>query len=86
MTTSAELPFIPARYYARLAELMAARGLDAGAVIAVAKINEGVLADPDGRLTLPQVEALIAEVYRQAPDIPWAFELGRSLKLSSSRR
>ena len=82
MTTSAELPFIPARYYARLAELMAARGLDAGAVIAVAKINEGVLADPDGRLTLPQVEALIAEVYRQAPDIPWAFELGRSQLLA----
>ena len=83
MTTSAELPFIPARYYARLAELMAARGLDARAVITVAKINEGVLVDPDGRLTLPQVEALIAEIYRQAPDIPWAFELGRSLKLSS---
>ena len=83
MTASSELPFIPARYYARLAELLVARGQDAQAVLAVAGINEGVLAAPEGRLTLPQVEALIAEVYRVAPNIPWAFELGRSLKLSS---
>lgn len=83
MALEAALPFIPARYYARLGELMAGHGLDALTVFAVAGIAEETLADPEGRLSLPQVEALLAEVYRIAPDIPWGFELGRSLKLSS---
>ncbi|MCK0153094.1 AraC family transcriptional regulator [Alcanivorax sp. S6407] len=82
MATDA-LPFIPARYYARLGELLAGQGLDVEAIHAKAGIAAQTLADPEGRLSLPQVEGLIAEVYRVAPDFPWAFELGRSLKLSS---
>jgi len=83
MASAAGLPFIPARYYARLGELLSGHGLDGAAVFGQAGIAQETLDDPEGRLTLPQVEALIAEVYRIAPDIPWAFELGRSLKLSS---
>lgn len=83
MASDATLPFIPARYYARLGELLAGQGLDAPAIYAKAGIAGETLADPEGRLSLPQVEGLIAEVYRVAPDFPWAFELGRSLKLSS---
>lgn len=74
---------IPARYYARLCELLGGSGVDITALLEATHIDERTLRSPSGALTLPQVERLIDEAVQSSGRSDLAFELGKALKLSS---
>lgn len=76
-------PEVPARYYARLCELLGQDGLNAAALLRAAHIRPAALKAPDAVLRLSQVEALLDEVFRLTGRRDQSHDLGRALKLSS---
>src|SRR5690349_20873695 len=74
---------LPARYYARLAELLARLGADVPRILKAAGVDSRGLAGPDTTLRLDQVEKLVAEALRLTGRSDLAYELGHGLKLSS---
>lgn len=79
----AALQLVPARYYARFCEVLKDLGCDCEPLIRAAGVAREELRNPDGRLKMEQVEALLeaAEVATGRSDL--ALELGRALKLTS---
>lgn len=75
-------PDIPARYYARMAELLLAQGVDVAALLKKADIT---LAELQGEalLQLEQVERLVDAALRVTGRTDLGPRLGRALKLSS---
>ena len=76
-------PEVPARYYARLCELLGQDGVNVAALLRAARIRPAVVKAPDSVLRLNQVEALLDEVFRLTQRRDQSHDLGRALKLSS---
>lgn len=74
---------VPARYYARLCELLGQDGMDVAALLKAARIRPAVIQGPDAVLRLSQVEALLDEIFRLTQRRDQGHDLGRALKLSS---
>lgn len=74
---------MPARYYARAAEVLARQGVDVARVLRAARITPKRIAHPDAMLRVQRVEALIAEVFAQTGRGDYALDVGQALKLSS---
>ena len=75
--------FVPARYYARLAELMATQGVDVNAVLRDLKLPTSFLTEADAQLSWQQVEELLAEIRLRSGRTDLGFELGRLLTVSA---
>ncbi|HET8881530.1 MAG TPA: AraC family transcriptional regulator ligand-binding domain-containing protein [Solimonas sp.] len=76
-------PEIPARYYQRMGEVLAARGVDVAALLREVRIRPQAIAQVDARLRLSQVEALVDAVLTRTGHTDLAFDLGRALKTSA---
>jgi AraC-like DNA-binding protein len=76
-------PEVPARYFARLCELLGQEGMDIAALLKAAKIRPALLQAPEAALRLSQVESLLDEVFRLSRRRDQGHDLGRALKLSS---
>jgi AraC-like DNA-binding protein len=74
---------VPARYYARAAEVLLRQGVDVARVLRAARITAQRIAHPEATMRVDQVEALIAEVFAQTGRSDYALDVGRALKLSS---
>ena len=74
---------VPARYYARVAEILDRQGTNIGALFARAQVPLSALASPDAEIGLDQIERLFAEISQEADLGDLAFAIGESLKLSS---
>lgn len=74
---------MPARYFLLLCELLQAGGVNAEAVLRVARIAPAQIYQPGGSVTLQQCEALIDEAERASGRRDLSFALGRRIKLSS---
>ncbi|QHS10456.1 AraC family transcriptional regulator [Sinimarinibacterium sp. NLF-5-8] len=74
---------VPARYYARLSEILPHHGVDPQRLLDTAGISITTLLQPDGRLPLSDVERLVAAlIATDAPsEIPFA--LGKLLSVSA---
>lgn len=74
---------VPARYYARAAEVLMRQGVDVTRVLKAARIGLDRLNHPDATLRLGQVEAMLAEVAQITGRSDLAVDVGKVLKLSS---
>lgn len=72
---------VPARYFAQLFDHLEAGGTPCRDVLSAAQIR--TLNDPQARLTLAQLEALVAEATRLTGRLDLGFELGKLVKLNS---
>lgn len=78
-----KIPEIPARYYARMVDVLQKMDVDIFSLLQLAKIDGKTLHDTDTLLSISQVEALIAEMLRLSQKSDLAIEVGRALKLTS---
>ncbi|MFA5940901.1 MAG: AraC family transcriptional regulator ligand-binding domain-containing protein [Sinimarinibacterium sp.] len=74
---------VPARYYARAAEVLLREGINVAQVMKAARISPERIGQPEATLRFDQVEALIAEVFSMTGRSDLAIDVGRALKLSS---
>lgn len=74
---------LPARYYARLFEVLAETGVDTNRLLTVAGITRSELEAADGSLALAQVEALVHEAIRVTGRTDLGLDFARALKLTS---
>lgn len=74
---------VPARYYLRLADVLAGQDIDIAKVFRDLRLPMASLAEPDSQLSWPQVEALLAELRRRTPRTDLGFELGKMLTVSA---
>lgn len=74
---------VPARYYARLGELLVHDGVDLPALLDEAGIQAAGISAADAMLHLQQVERFIAGIVARGARSDLAFDLGRSLKVSA---
>lgn len=80
MTTYPELP---ARYYARMGEILQRAGVDVPSLLREVGVRAELFGQAGAMLRLDQVETLLAAAHRRANRSDIAFELGRTLKLSA---
>lgn len=74
---------VPARYYARLAEMVAELGCDTGSLLQQAGIDPAHMAAAEASLPLPAVERFISLLPEATGRTDLAVDFGRRLKLSS---
>ncbi|MES0872663.1 AraC family transcriptional regulator [Sinimarinibacterium thermocellulolyticum] len=74
---------VPARYYARAAEVLLRQGVDVARALRAARVAPERIGHPDATMRLDQVEALVADVVAQTGRTDFALDVGRALKLSS---
>jgi AraC-like DNA-binding protein len=74
---------VPARYYARAAEVLLRQGVDVARALRTARISPERIGHPDATMRLEQVEALVGDVVAQTGRMDFALDVGRALKLSS---
>lgn len=78
------IPLIPVRYYLRLLELIVSRGISTQALFDELNIDiEKFVAEPDLKVSVEQVEKFVQYCLSYPANHDLAFELGRSLHLSS---
>lgn len=80
---AAKSPEVPARYYARLCELLGQDGVNVAALLKAARIRPAAVRAPDAVLRLSQVEMLLDGIFRLTRRRDQCHDLGRALKLSS---
>ena len=71
----------PARYFSLLQDMVAERGMAPESLLADTGIQAGVMAAPDGALSLEQLQRLAANAVARFPDI--ALDLGERIHLAS---
>lgn len=74
---------IPARYYARVSEVLAGSGVDVRELLAPLGLRLERLLEPEATLALSQVDQLVQDGIARTGRTDLGFELGRVLKLSS---
>ncbi|CAN0007146.1 unnamed protein product [Chrysoparadoxa australica] len=74
---------VPARYYARLMEVVRAMDIDTDALVADSDIATEELADPEGTLSLAQIETLLAATRSATGRTDLGLALAAALKLTS---
>ncbi len=72
---------IPARYYARAAQLLIGQGVDLAPALAVSGLSLSRLLDPEARLSLPDIERLLSAVMVATGRRDLAVDLGRQIQL-----
>lgn len=72
---------VPARYFSQLFDYLESQGMPCRDVLSAAQVRS--LNDPQARLTLPQVCALLREATRLTGRQDLGFELGKLIKLNS---
>jgi AraC-like DNA-binding protein len=75
-------PLIPARYYARLAEVLPSIGVDLDAAIKESGLSVMTLIEPGSMLTIVEIERLVAAVENNTEQSDLALHFGRALNLS----
>ncbi|MEQ9416667.1 MAG: AraC family transcriptional regulator ligand-binding domain-containing protein, partial [Salinisphaeraceae bacterium] len=74
---------VPARYYARLMEVVRAMDIDTDALIADSGIAADALAEPEGTISLAQIENLLAATQAATGRSDLGLALAAALKLTS---
>jgi AraC-like DNA-binding protein len=74
---------VPARYYARIPEVLALEGVDFGAMLRALRISPGLLTAPDAMIRISQVDRLLRKVFESTGRTDLPFELGKLLTASS---
>ena len=74
---------IPARYYARVADLLLRDGVDVDDLLRPLGLDLGTLSQPGATLPLYQVDLMVQAGVQMTGRRDLGFELGKSLKLSS---
>lgn len=70
---------VPARYYARIPEVMALEDVDFGAMLRGLRISPGLLTAPDAMIRVSQVDRLLRKVFESTGRTDLAFDLGKLL-------
>lgn len=71
----------PARYYVQLIDFLETNGTPCRDALSAAQVR--ILNDPEAKLTVGQIEALVADLMRLTGRNDLGFELGRLIKLNS---
>lgn len=79
----AALQLVPARYYARLCDVVKNLGHDPTSLVRAAGIVRREIQSPEGMLTMQQVEALLAAARRMTGRTDLGLELAQALQLTS---
>ncbi|WP_238388355.1 AraC family transcriptional regulator [Sinimarinibacterium sp. NLF-5-8] len=83
MSISGSALRVPARYYARVAEVLARQGIDMAAVLAEMGWSTHWLDDPDAMLKVGQVDQLLQHLADRTGRSDLAFELGKLLSATA---
>lgn len=75
--------YVPARYYLRLAEVLARHHVDASTVLRDLNLPANLLTEADATLMFSQVETLIAHIGQLTGRTDLGFDLGRLLSVST---
>lgn len=79
-----QMMMLPARYYFRLLKLLISRNIPVTEILTILDLDlNDYLESPDIKLSMRQVEMVIEYALKYPGNTDLAFELGRSLKLSS---
>lgn len=81
MTTSDLL--VPARYYARIPEVLARDAIDFPNLLKTLRISPKLMTEPDAMLRVSQVDHLIQKVFEKTQRTDLAFDLGKMLTASA---
>ncbi|MCX7060341.1 MAG: AraC family transcriptional regulator ligand-binding domain-containing protein [Gammaproteobacteria bacterium] len=74
---------VPARYYARLVDILAQDRVDLAAVLGSLHLPLAILTEPEAMLKVSQVDRLVETAYALSGRSDLAFELGRMLSASA---
>jgi AraC-like DNA-binding protein len=74
---------VPARYYARLAEVIARDGIDLAPLLRSLRLSPRVFAEPDATLPFSKVDLLVRRVVEISDRSDLGFELGKLLTASA---
>lgn len=74
---------VPARYYARVGEVLARDRVDVLEVLRAVRISPQLLGDPEATIRVSQVDRLVHEVFRRTGRTDLAFEIGKLLTANS---
>jgi len=74
---------VPARYYARIGEVLARERIDLLDVLRAVRISPQLFVEPDATIAMSQVDRLVQEVFRRTGRSDLAFEVGKMLTASS---
>ncbi|MDP9140764.1 MAG: AraC family transcriptional regulator [Pseudomonadota bacterium] len=70
---------VPARYYARFAEVLTREGIDLADIFRKLRIPTRLLTEPDAKIRISQVDRLIQELFTRTGRTDLAFDLGKLL-------
>ena len=76
-------PRVPARYYARLGEILIQQGVDFTALLRAQKLSTRLLSDPEATLRFSQVDQLVQYVFMHTGRGDLGMEVGRLLTASA---
>ena len=74
---------VPARYYARLPEVLAREAIDFPALLKSMRISPRLLSEPEAMLRFSQVDRLIQKIFERTRRSDLAFEIGKMLTASA---
>lgn len=74
---------VPARYYARLADVLAGEGIHIAQVFRALRLKMNLLTEPDALMSWSRVELLLAELRKRTGRTDLGFELGKLLSVSA---
>ena len=74
---------VPARYYARIGEVLVRERVDLLEVLRAVRLSPQVLVEPDATISVSQVDRLVHEVFRRIGRTDIAFEIGKLLTANS---
>jgi AraC-like DNA-binding protein len=74
---------VPARYYARVGEVLVREGVDLLDVLRAVRIPPRLLSEPESTIRVSQVDRLVHEVFRRTGRTDLAFEVGKLLTANS---
>ncbi len=74
---------VPARYYARFAEVLTREGIDLADTYRKLRIPTRLLTEPEAKIRISQVDRLIQELFTRTNRADLAFDLGKLLAASA---
>lgn len=74
---------VPARYYARIPEVLLRDGIDFPALLRSLRISPRLLTEPDAMIRVSQVDRLVQRIYAMTGHGDLAFDLGKLLTASA---
>lgn len=74
---------VPARYYARVAEVLVRDGIDLAALLRPLRLSPRLLTEPDAMIRVSQVDRLVARIFQVTHRTDIGFEVGSLLTASA---